>query len=282
MKYYIASDIHGFYTAFRQALFAAGYFEDAEPHKLILLGDLFDRGEEALELQDFILELMERDEVILIRGNHEDLYRDLVEFDNGVPLRHHRSNGTYSTALQLTDYDMVMATICRDDFTEEAMQTPYYQRIMPAMRNYFETDRYVFVHGWIPCVREPNGYSYCSDWRNASEEEWERARWYNGIDAARTCMEEKTIVCGHWHVSYGHSKYNGKGSEFGEDACFEPYCDRGIIAVDACTSHSGKVNVLVLEDERDVMIDMTDDEKIDLVAARILEKYKGAFLELAK
>ena len=29
-------------------------------------------------------------------------------------------------------------------------------------------------------------------------------------------------------------------------------------------------------------IDMTDDEKIDLAAARILEKYKPAFLELAK
>ena len=30
------------------------------------------------------------------------------------------------------------------------------------------------------------------------------------------------------------------------------------------------------------MIDMTDDEKIDVVAARILKKYKPAFTELAK
>ena len=30
------------------------------------------------------------------------------------------------------------------------------------------------------------------------------------------------------------------------------------------------------------MIDMTDDEKIDVVAARILKKYKPAFIELAK
>ena len=30
------------------------------------------------------------------------------------------------------------------------------------------------------------------------------------------------------------------------------------------------------------LIDMTDDEKIDFVAARILKKYKSAFLELAK
>ena len=30
------------------------------------------------------------------------------------------------------------------------------------------------------------------------------------------------------------------------------------------------------------MIDMIDDEKIDVVAARILKKYKPAFMELAK
>ena len=30
------------------------------------------------------------------------------------------------------------------------------------------------------------------------------------------------------------------------------------------------------------MIDLTDDEKIDVVAARILKKYKPAFMELAK
>ena len=30
------------------------------------------------------------------------------------------------------------------------------------------------------------------------------------------------------------------------------------------------------------LIDVTDDEKIDLVAARILKKYKPAFMELAK
>lgn len=30
------------------------------------------------------------------------------------------------------------------------------------------------------------------------------------------------------------------------------------------------------------MIDMTDDEKVNVVAARILKKYKPAFMELAK
>ena len=39
---------------------------------------------------------------------------------------------------------------------------------------------------------------------------------------------------------------------------------------------------LLLDIESSPVLDMTDDEKIDLVAARVLKKYKPAFLELAK
>jgi antitoxin Phd len=39
---------------------------------------------------------------------------------------------------------------------------------------------------------------------------------------------------------------------------------------------------MVVDLDNSPMIDMTDDEKIDFVAARILKKYKPAFLELAK
>ena len=48
--------------------------------------------------------------------------------------------------------------------------------------------------------------------------------------------------------SDGHSKYEHKGTEFGEDADFSPYYAPGIIAIDACTAFSGKVNCLVIED----------------------------------
>ena len=39
---------------------------------------------------------------------------------------------------------------------------------------------------------------------------------------------------------------------------------------------------MLVDLENSPMIEMSDDEKIDFVAARILKKYKAAFLELAK
>lgn len=155
----------------------------------------------------------------------------------------------YDTALQLTGFDPVMASIRHYNFADAAKDTPFYKEIIQAMLDYFETEHYVFTHGWIPSIpNRDKSYSYISSWREADREQWNQARWFNGMDAAQTADENKTIVCGHWHTSYGHSKYEHKGTEFGEDADFSPYYGPGIIAIDACTAFSGKVNCLVIED----------------------------------
>ena len=45
---------------------------------------------------------------------------------------------------------------------------------------------------------------------------------------------------------------------------------------------NNKAKYKLVDLERDTTIEMTDDEKIDFVAARIMKKYKKAFEELAK
>ena len=77
MRYYVVADVHAFYSEFISALTEKGFFEDNKPHKLIICGDLLDRGKEAVKVQNFILDLIARDEVILIKGNHEDLVLEL-------------------------------------------------------------------------------------------------------------------------------------------------------------------------------------------------------------
>lgn len=192
MKYYVISDTHGFYTETHKALTNAGYFADQEPHKLLMLGDIMDRGQKAIQMQKFVLDLMEKDEVVLVKGNHEDFFELFATEDQGLPLRHHVHNGTYGTALQLTGFDPVMAQIKHWDFAEVARNTPYYKQIIPAMVDYFETQNHVFVHGWIPSIpRHGKQVDYRADWRNADRNAWQAARWINGIDAAQSCGEEK-------------------------------------------------------------------------------------------
>ena len=251
MRYYVTADPHGYFSIMRAQLNKAGFFADTEPHKLIICGDCFDRGKEAVKMQNFILREMEKDEIILVKGNHEDLFEDLIWRDHGLPYDYNVHNGTYQTGLQLTKWPAETATSAPMQFKSAMMRTPYYKDIIPAMRNYYETKNHIFVHGWIPAIRHyDQTFTYYDEWREASEGEWRSARWYNGMDAWYTApVPGKTVVCGHWDVCYGHNRFEHQGGLKSEKPDFSPFVAPGIIALDACTALSRKVNVVIIEDE---------------------------------
>ena len=47
-------------------------------------------------------------------------------------------------------------------------------------------------------------------------------------------------------------------------------------------TENGKPRYLLTDIEKSPIMELSDDEKIDIVAARILREHKAAFLELAK
>ena len=145
MNYYVLSDIHAFCSLFRNALRDAGYDDDPGEKKILILGDLFDRGQEALALQACILDLMRDDRVILIKGNHEDLFQDLVTRDRGRPLRHHLQNGTYDTLEQLTGLQAGYSWHANMELARAGRETPFYTEIIPAMLDYYETKNYILL-----------------------------------------------------------------------------------------------------------------------------------------
>ncbi len=258
MKYYVMADIHSFYTEMIEALTKAGYFEDQGEKKIIICGDLFDRGLEALKLQEFVLELMKKDQIILIKGNHEDLAIDLLNnwHRKSYAASHHNSNGTVHTVMQLTNTANIDELYYRPEVVyKKFANTPFITKIIPSMIDYYETENYIFVHGWIPCEREVidyynTKYTPINDWRNTTEEKWDRSRWINGMEAHHHGIFEKgkTIVCGHYHCSFGHTYYDENATEATAMKDFTPYYNEGIIAIDACTVRSKIVNCLVIED----------------------------------
>lgn len=90
MKYKVISDEHDFYTQMKFALTTVGFFTDQGPHKLVVLGDLLDSGSEAVAVQDFITDQLEKDMVILIRGNHEDMLENLATSEKDFSARKNR------------------------------------------------------------------------------------------------------------------------------------------------------------------------------------------------
>lgn len=253
MKYFVSSDIHGYYDEWVQALKEKQFDIDDPNHQIIVCGDLFDRGSQAKKLQTFVAKLLRKNKIVLIRGNHEDLALELIEnyadYMFNIKRTHHWQNGTFQTFLQLTNMTYDDATACSLEFKKRANATDYVKKIIPKMKNFYETDHYIFVHAWIPL--KENRYEFDRNWRNASNRLWKKARWIRPLEVYRRRLypRGKTLVFGHWHCSAFWANADAKRyTEFGKRACFEPFITKEIMAIDACTAESGKVNVVVIED----------------------------------
>ena len=249
-KLFVISDVHGFYDEMKKALDEAGFDENNQDHLLLGLGDYFDRGREPLKVMKYLHNLPNK---VLVKGNHEQLLVDCCR--RGMTYSHDISNGTARTI-----YDIAYIPGHIEDFPEMCDYTlNRTKHFLDSMVDYFETKNYIFVHSWIPVINEDGlpahytrgrRFSFNPYWRNANRKDWDESRWGNpfALDEQGLNQTGKTIVFGHWHSSTGWAKAEGR-SEFGEDAKFDIYYGDGFTSIDACTAHTGKVNVLVLEDE---------------------------------
>ena len=274
-KYFIVADTHSFYKEMIKALKKKGFDKKNPEHIVISCGDIMDRGKESMKMLNFFSYMLKRNRAILVRGNHEDLFDELI--NRGHPKYHDYSNGTLSTLAQLcglSSHHDLYFYLGDDGSTGVDTAIKNYNKkwdtVRSSMVNYYELGDYIFVHGWIPTIeKEPGKNIYDPNWRNSTDAEWKLARWDNGMKMAEMGITEpgKTIVCGHWHASYGNVRkrkehYKELGYdvdnpnilsrlEYASDDLFLPYTNTGIIALDACTAYTGFCNCMVLTEQED-------------------------------
>ena len=228
MKYFAVSDIHGHASILKRTLEECGFDPKDPAHMLVVCGDCFDRGRENKSTYAYLKSIKNK---VIVRGNHEEMLMKVIE--RGSINANNIYNGTDITVSEFFGEENV---------SPEGMLTmsPYRKKQLVDFVNntvdYYETENYVFVHGWVP---------ERLDWRHSAAEEWSRARWTGWCNVTnRSGADKKTIVCGHRAARYAADIDESRGKE----DC-SAYFGDGFIAIDGCTIVSGVVNVLVLEDE---------------------------------
>lgn len=262
MQYFVVADVHSFYNELMEALTNAGWRNESN-QCFVSLGDLCDRGPDTIKCLQFVNNLP-YDNKILIRGNHEDLMQEAIQ--RGVFLMHDIHNRTVQSAQDIAKYEGLDIGDSSDKQILEAVNSSKLWRdYFTQTVDFSEVKNNIFVHGWIPCMKIlttdkwgfilSEKYEKIENWRKNSH--WGEARWINGMEAWShgVTIRGKTIWCGHWHASYGHSVLHHEGVEFpdfeDEVANFDPFIDKGIVAMDACTAFSHKVNCIMFEVEDD-------------------------------
>ena len=189
MKYFVFSDIHGNGEALYKGLEKAGYDPYNPEHRLISCGDNFGRCENysigSKEIYEYLTSDMHINKPICLRGNHEDILLKIEE-RNSITLTdiyngEHKTLGAFAADNvdpNLFDKEIMASQIKYDQHEarlaiKEMREKGFFEWIKQ-MPFYFETEHYVFTHGFLPMkiikAKDPYmfavEYEYDKDWRN--------------------------------------------------------------------------------------------------------------------
>lgn len=269
-RYFIVSDVHSFYDIMIDALEKAGYEEDNPNHYLVFNGDIFDRGDGTSELYDLV-RIHRHDNIILIRGNHEQLMTECIE--RGEFFSHDWSNGTARTVCTIAlgrefkdNLDIYRQKIDPYGCCQIAKEFDVVQWVKgDRWVNYLEIGPYIITHSFIPlnvnglvkpmrafyestnCSVYPY-FEYMDDWRTeATPTDWEGCTWGNPYTLYKQgwfAHEEekgKYLISGHW----GTSDYWGDWDKH------DAFQDGHFIGLDATTALSHQINVAIITEDTD-------------------------------
>lgn len=242
MIYFCVSDIHGHYDSLITALNEAGFNKDLPQHHLIVIGDLFDRGNQSNKVLDYLYELSNNEKTTIVLGNHDTFLLELFE-SNYMRVRFNiLKNGFLNTLKSLSMIDNF-----NPDFDEEIDMVrnsilekyPFIEKWIRSFPLYLELGDYIFVHGGIDGSK--------NNWKESPIRDfiWGRMSQLNRVP-------NKTVVVGHQRIpTIKHKTKDYKQLFKDNPEYFDILYEEGKIFIDRYVEITNELNVLKLEIELD-------------------------------
>ena len=235
MKYFVTSDIHGHYSVLIELLNTNGYDENNTNHKLIVCGDMFDRGLESLEVYKYLKRLKSEEKAIIVFGNHDNMLKDVLTNQTRVKFNiEHNGLGetikSFYSSVSDKEINLEDLEDCKKVINEGYPELIEWLEDLPL---FYELENYIFVHAGLNCDKEV-------DWRTETDERtfiWTKKFHLDEFD---TNHIDKTIVCGHYRTSEMDAEC--REGEYGF------YKKINKIFIDANVEESGQLNCLILEE----------------------------------
>ncbi|MBP5666455.1 MAG: metallophosphoesterase [Clostridia bacterium] len=258
MKYFTVSDIHDHFSLMRAALDREGFDPSREDHVLVLCGDAFYSGPEPGELFEYLSGINSKGRLVFIYGNH-----DYELLDNLKSSRFGRK-GNRTCAEKAVVYlsgkgEGYVKSLSDEELSAECERHGFTEFLERVPVPFFETEHYVFTHGFIPTDRKKY---YRDDWRDATEREWRGAA--STGDGMKLSMLHgirvpgKIVVFGHYSAARCFLMQNASPDDWAKRIYtdvssvppegFRPFFGDSFIALDQSVNKTGFVNCVVLTD----------------------------------
>lgn len=186
-NYFIVGDIHGENNLLTELLLK-NWNPDNE--RLVLLGDLIDRGPNSYDTVIQAMKLKKDHDAIVLKGNHEELFLNWLNSPNTEVDLYYPQGGRetihsfFNDNVTFHQYPEHIANVLKLRFTKEVD----FIRELPS---YHETDDYIFVHAGLDLELD--------NWKETTESDmrWIRREFHYGENKTG-----KTIFFGHTPTYY--------------------------------------------------------------------------------
>lgn len=260
MKYFICSDLHGEFNGLMEAIKTNGYDENNPEHKLVVAGDIFDRGSDSVKIYEYLKRLTDENKAIVLAGNHHPMFIGFLH-----KLNEHFNftrNGMWATVddflHQTRSWEMYIISRYNDEEQKKMTDDEWYDAWMEFtnisadeinaeypellgwlenLPDYLELKNSIITHGMIDC----NGL----DW-HIPRRGWDTCHWATPQDAA--FLKNTTGK----HIYLGHIDSDTIRETLGlpKDNYSLFTRDEGDVTyLDSCTILTHRVNMVVIEDE---------------------------------
>ena len=233
--YFIISDIHGHYNEMIKSLKLNNYDKNNNTHHLLVLGDMFDRGNQSKEVLEYMYKLKLENKVSIVLGNHESFLIEFLDGNYSRALFNMKFNGFAKTLESLSGEKISLESdLCEVNFKIKEKYI-YLYNFLKSMPLFIEIKDHIFVHGGIKHGTKK--------WRENSQRDF---IW--GRESQFRIVPGKTVVCGHERVStIRYPKKDQKKLFISNPEAFDILESEGKIHIDAYVEISKKINVLKLE-----------------------------------
>lgn len=251
MNYYSVSDVHDHYSLLKDALDSAGFDPNRIDHKLILAGDAFYSGPEPGETFLYLRDLHERGRLIFLYGNHD------YELLDNLKNRCFRRPGNRSCAAGIVKHLTGQDNLADSELIELSQSLGFTGFLEYVPVPYFETEHYVFTHGFIPTDKR----IFRQNWRDATVNEWRSASTADGMLLSMyygISVPGKTVIFGHYSAARCYLMKNASPEDWANKIYkdvsrvpaegFRPFFGKTFIALDGSVRKTGFINCISLED----------------------------------
>ncbi|MGG0185912.1 metallophosphoesterase family protein [Bacillus rhizoplanae] len=224
----VISDIHGELEKFEKLLEKVEY--NPKNDQLILLGDYVDRGPNAKEVIEKVMQLKEGG-AFALKGNHEDMMIKALTTEEGKFWNHWVKRNGGDQTLHSYGFSESDIAVSEEEFIRPQLQSEVLEQhieFIKELDHYIETDDYIFVHAGVQPmtpVSETDAYTLM----------WIRDEFHNGYTG------EKVVVFGHTETKILHGNNENCSVYFGNNR---------IIGIDGGAVYGGQLNCLELTSQK--------------------------------